>query len=84
MADAGDGADSCRARAATKPPTKVSPSPIFVGVSVSRTRAGTARTRLFAQVSELGRADYFITDGSPPAELSAAPAGADVEMLIAS
>jgi DeoR family transcriptional regulator, fructose operon transcriptional repressor len=37
--------------------------------------------RLFAQIAELGRADWFVTDAPPPAELAAALASADVEVL---
>ena len=39
--------------------------------------------RLFAQVAELGRADFFVTDAAPPAELSDALAHAGVEVLVA-
>jgi DeoR family fructose operon transcriptional repressor len=37
--------------------------------------------RLFAQVSELGRADYFVTDSRPPADLEEALIGAGVQIL---
>jgi DeoR family fructose operon transcriptional repressor len=37
--------------------------------------------RLFAQVSELGSADYLITDSAPPADLAEALAQSDVEVL---
>ncbi|MCI2956265.1 DeoR/GlpR family DNA-binding transcription regulator [Agromyces atrinae] len=37
--------------------------------------------RLFAQVAELGRADYFVTNERPPAELEAALRAAEVELL---
>ena len=37
--------------------------------------------RLFAQVAELGRADYFITDAPPPADLEEALRQNDVEIL---
>lgn len=37
--------------------------------------------RLFAQVADLGRADYFITDAAPPAELEEALRQNDVEIL---
>ena len=36
--------------------------------------------RLFAQVAELGRPDYFITDATPPPELEKALQEADVEL----
>lgn len=39
--------------------------------------------RLFAQVAELGRADYFVTDEQPPADLAAAFAAANVEVIVA-
>jgi DeoR family transcriptional regulator, fructose operon transcriptional repressor len=38
--------------------------------------------RLFAQVSELGAADYLITDAAPPPELRDALASSGVELLI--
>jgi len=38
--------------------------------------------RLFAQVAELGRADYFVTDAAPPAELADAFAAAGVEVIV--
>lgn len=37
--------------------------------------------RLFAQVSELASADYLITDAPPPADLRAALAAAEVEVI---
>lgn len=37
--------------------------------------------RLFAQIAELGRADWFITDAPPPVDLAAALASAEVEVL---
>lgn len=37
--------------------------------------------RLFAQVAELGRADWFISDAAPPPDLAAALAAAEVEVL---
>lgn len=37
--------------------------------------------RLFAQIAELGRADWFITDAPPPPELAAALAAAEVPVL---
>ena len=37
--------------------------------------------RLFAQVAELGRADYLITDAAPPADLEEALKQNDVEIL---
>lgn len=37
--------------------------------------------RLFAQVSELGRADYFVTDTRPPADLEEALLAAGVQIL---
>ncbi|WP_106815839.1 DeoR/GlpR family DNA-binding transcription regulator [Microbacterium timonense] len=37
--------------------------------------------RLFAQIAELGRADWFVTDAPPPADLAAALASAEVEVL---
>lgn len=37
--------------------------------------------RLFAQVSELGRADYFVTDARPPADLEEALIAAGVQIL---
>ena len=37
--------------------------------------------RLFAQVADLGRADYFITDARPPADLEEALRQHDVEIL---
>lgn len=37
--------------------------------------------RLFGQVAELGRADWFITDAPPPAELAAQLVAADVEII---
>lgn len=39
--------------------------------------------RLFAQVAELGRADYFVTDAAPERDLADALASAKVELLIA-
>lgn len=39
--------------------------------------------RLFAQVAELGRADYFITDAAPPQELAAAFAAQGVDVIVA-
>ena len=39
--------------------------------------------RLFAQVSPLEKADYIVTDAEPPAELAAALAQADVQVLTA-
>lgn len=38
--------------------------------------------RLFAQVAELGRADYLVTDTTPPPDLLAALAHHDVEVLV--
>ncbi|MEV6344317.1 DeoR/GlpR family DNA-binding transcription regulator [Actinoplanes sp. NPDC051851] len=37
--------------------------------------------RLFAQVSELGAADYLITDSAPPADLQEALTAGDVEVI---
>ena len=37
--------------------------------------------RLFAQIAELGRADWFVTDAPPDAELAAALAAAEVQVL---
>ena len=37
--------------------------------------------RLFAQVSELGSADYLITDSSPPPDLLKALSENDVELM---
>jgi DeoR family fructose operon transcriptional repressor len=37
---------------------------------------------LFAQVAELGRADYLVTDAAPPAELATALARAGVQVLL--
>lgn len=37
--------------------------------------------RLFAQVSDLGRADYFVTDAMPPPDVVAELAQGDVEIL---
>lgn len=37
--------------------------------------------RLFAQIAELGRADYLVTDAAPPADLAEALRSADVEVL---
>lgn len=39
--------------------------------------------RLFAQVSELSRADYFVTDAPPPPELAEAFAEGNVEVIVA-
>lgn len=39
--------------------------------------------RLFAQVAELSRADYFVTDAPPPAELAEAFARAGVQVVVA-
>lgn len=39
--------------------------------------------RLFAQVAELGRADYFVTDAPPPADLAKAFARGGVEVIVA-
>lgn len=39
--------------------------------------------RLFAQVAELGRADYFVTDAEPPAELADALAQGGVQVIVA-
>ena len=38
--------------------------------------------RLFAQISELGRADYFVTDAEPPEELGNALRGAGVQVIV--
>lgn len=38
--------------------------------------------RLFAQIADLGRADYLVTDAPPPPDLAAALAAADVEVLL--
>ena len=38
--------------------------------------------RLFAQVAELGRADYLVTDQAPPPELAKALRDHDVEVLV--
>jgi DeoR family fructose operon transcriptional repressor len=38
--------------------------------------------RLFAQIADLGRADWFITDAPPPPDLAAALASAEVEVLV--
>ena len=38
--------------------------------------------RLFAQIAELGRADYLVTDASPPPELAEALAAAGVQVLL--
>lgn len=38
--------------------------------------------RLFAQVAELGRADYLVTDAAPPPELAEALRDAGVEVLV--
>ena len=38
--------------------------------------------RLFAQVAELGRADYLVTDQAPPPELAKALRDHDVEILV--
>ena len=38
---------------------------------------------LFAQIAELDRADYLVTDAEPPAELAEALAHAGVEVLVA-
>lgn len=38
--------------------------------------------RLFAQVAELGRADYLITDAAPPDDVARALREADVEVLL--
>jgi DeoR family transcriptional regulator, fructose operon transcriptional repressor len=38
--------------------------------------------RLFAQVGDLGRADYLVTDATPPADLARALADAGVEVLL--
>ncbi len=37
--------------------------------------------RLFAQVAELGRADWFVTDTQPPEDLAEALRSAGVEIL---
>ena len=37
--------------------------------------------RLFAQISELGSANYLVTDSSPPSELLHALAENDVEVI---
>ena len=39
--------------------------------------------RLFAQVAELGRADYFVTDAAPPADLAEAFERGGVEVIVA-
>lgn len=38
--------------------------------------------RLFAQIADLGRADWFVSDAPPPPELAAALAAAEVEVVI--
>jgi len=38
--------------------------------------------RLFAQIAELGRADYLVTDSAPPPDLAAALDAAGVEVLL--
>lgn len=38
---------------------------------------------LFAQIAELERADYLVTDAEPPAELAEALQHAGVEVLVA-
>ena len=38
---------------------------------------------LFAQIAELDRADYLVTDAEPPAELASALERAGVEVLVA-
>lgn len=38
--------------------------------------------RLFAQISELGRADYFVTDAEPPRDLGDALRAAGVEIIV--
>lgn len=38
--------------------------------------------RLFAQIAELGRADYLVTDAPPPPDLAEALREADVEVLV--
>ena len=40
--------------------------------------------RLFAQIASLGRADYFVTDVEPPAELAGALRESGVEILVPS
>lgn len=40
--------------------------------------------RLFAQVAELSRADYFVTDAPPPDDLAEAFASGGVEVIVAS
>lgn len=40
--------------------------------------------RLFAQIASLGRADYFVTDAEPPAELAGALRDSGVEVLVPS
>jgi DeoR family transcriptional regulator, fructose operon transcriptional repressor len=37
---------------------------------------------LFAQIADLGAADYLITDTPPPAALAAALAAPDVQVLV--
>jgi len=39
--------------------------------------------QLFAQVAELGRADWFVTDAAPPEDLSEALRAAGVEVIVA-
>jgi DeoR family transcriptional regulator, fructose operon transcriptional repressor len=50
-----------------------------VGVMADSTKFGR---RLFAQVAELERADWFITDTAPPDDLAAAFRAAGVEVLV--
>jgi DeoR/GlpR family transcriptional regulator of sugar metabolism len=38
--------------------------------------------RLFAQIADLGRADYLVTDSAPPPDLADALEAAGVEVLL--